>query len=142
MTNEKSRQAVERLALYAVGRGQIEEANMLIALVDQRDALRIRAEKAEAERDDFQSSFELRWKADMRAIQLWQETHPGDDLVWPNHVDLVVWLLGERARLREAILAMDAGLSRLWPRGPVAQGHQDHIEGVDEAWAALRVAVR
>lgn len=51
------------------------------------------------ERDDLQANFDLRWKADMRAIKMWQEAHPGNDLVWPDHADLCVWLLEERERL-------------------------------------------
>lgn len=42
-----------------------------------------------AERD---ASFNLRWKADMRAIKRWQEA-TGRTLVWPDHADLCVWLL-------------------------------------------------
>ena len=45
------------------------------------------------ERDDLQTSFDLRWKADMRAIKAWQTAHPGNDLVWPDHVDLCLWLM-------------------------------------------------
>lgn len=37
--------------------------------------------------------FNLRWKADRRATKRWQEAHPGNDLVWPDHADMVVWLL-------------------------------------------------
>ena len=44
-------------------------------------------------------TFDLRWKADMRAIKRWQAAHPGNDLVWPDHADMVVWLLGEVDRL-------------------------------------------
>ena len=51
------------------------------------------------ERDDLQVNFDLRWKADMRAIKMWQKAHPGNDLVWPDHADLCVWLLEERERL-------------------------------------------
>jgi hypothetical protein len=40
-----------------------------------------------------QASFDLRWKADMRAIKLWQKAHPGKELTWPDQTDLVVWLL-------------------------------------------------
>ena len=41
--------------------------------------------------------FNLRWEADMRAIERWQEAHPGNDLVWPDHTDLVVWLMEQHA---------------------------------------------
>lgn len=42
---------------------------------------------------EHEQSFELRWQADMRAIKRWQAAHPGKDLTWPDHADLVVWLL-------------------------------------------------
>lgn len=49
------------------------------------------AEKEVAEvkrdRDYLQSSADLRWDADMRAIKRWQQAHPGNDLVWPDHAD-------------------------------------------------------
>jgi hypothetical protein len=41
------------------------------------------------------ASFDLRWKADMRAIKAWQ-TKTGRTEVWPDHVDLVLWLLEQR----------------------------------------------
>ena len=39
-----------------------------------------------------QHSFDLRWKADMRAIKRWQAA-TGRTMTWPDHADLVVWLL-------------------------------------------------
>lgn len=39
------------------------------------------------------AQFDVRWAADMRAIKRWQEANPGNDLVWPDHADLVVWLI-------------------------------------------------
>lgn len=47
---------------------------------------------------DLRATFDLRWKAEMRAIGRWQAAHPGKELVWPDHADLVVWLLGELER--------------------------------------------
>lgn len=40
-------------------------------------------------------AFDVRWDADMRAIKRWQAAHPGKELTWPDHADLVVWLLEE-----------------------------------------------
>ena len=37
--------------------------------------------------------FDLRWQADMRAIRRWQAAAPGREQTWPDHADLVVWLL-------------------------------------------------
>lgn len=51
------------------------------------------AEWAVEQIEEHDQSFDLRWKADMRAIKRWQEAHPGNDLTWPDHADLCVWLL-------------------------------------------------
>jgi hypothetical protein len=42
---------------------------------------------------ELQATFDLRWQADQRAIKKWQAAHPGNELVWPDHADMVVWLL-------------------------------------------------
>jgi hypothetical protein len=55
-------------------------------LLDDVDALLVEVE-------EMQASADLRWGADMRAIKRWQEAHPGNDLVWPDHADLCVWLM-------------------------------------------------
>jgi len=36
--------------------------------------------------------FDLRYKADMQAIERWHKAG-NDELVWPDHADLVIWLL-------------------------------------------------
>ncbi len=72
-------------AMPEIAEVQDETAAMILAL---RAAL----DEAERAQDDFQASFDLRWKADMRAIKRWQEKHPKRDKVWPAHADLVVWL--------------------------------------------------
>ena len=50
-------------------------------------------EEVRRERDELQFGFDLRWKADMRAIARWQEAHPERPNIWPDHADLCVWLL-------------------------------------------------
>lgn len=52
-----------------------------------------------AEVEEFQELFDLQWKADQRAIKRWQEAHPGNDLVWPDRADMVVWLMDEHDRM-------------------------------------------
>ena len=58
--------------------------------------------------------FSARWDADQRAIARWQAA-TGRERTWPDHADMVVWLLGEVDRLTrerdEALLA--AGKVRL-----------------------------
>lgn len=43
--------------------------------------------------EEYERSFDLRWKADMRARKRWQDSHPGNDQVWPDRADLIVWLM-------------------------------------------------
>lgn len=42
--------------------------------------------------EESEQSFDIRWRADRRAISRWQKANPGNDLVWPDHADLCVWL--------------------------------------------------
>lgn len=69
--------------------------------IDIFAAKRDMAEAADSLDESDQSS-DLRWKADMRAIKRWQQANPGNDLVWPDHADLVVWLLDQLDGLRLA----------------------------------------
>lgn len=39
--------------------------------------------------------FELHWVSSRRAIKKWQAARPGNDLVWPDRTDLLVWLIEE-----------------------------------------------
>ena len=72
-------------------------------LLVERELESIRADKAEAKLAEMQAEFDLRWKADMRAIEQWKEAHLVSS-VWPDHADMVVWLLA-RADKAEAGLA-------------------------------------
>jgi hypothetical protein len=53
------------------------------------------------ERDDLRATFDVGWAANKRAVKMWQEAHPGNDLVWPDHADLVVWLMEQLVAKRE-----------------------------------------
>ena len=55
--------------------------------------LRRRLTEAQMNLTDMGATFDIRWNADMRAIKRWQEAHPGNELVWPDHADMVVWLM-------------------------------------------------
>ena len=58
----------------------------------RNEQLQVMVTERDAELHDLQATFDLHWDADMRAIKRWQAAHPGNDLVWPDHVDLVMWL--------------------------------------------------
>jgi hypothetical protein len=70
-----------------------------------------RVNRLRAQRDELQDSFDMRWKADMRAIKKWQAANQGNDLVWPDHADLVVWLMAGRDRLRNLLSLAEGKLS-------------------------------
>ncbi|MCK1670352.1 hypothetical protein [Bradyrhizobium sp. 150] len=62
-------------------------------------SLRELVAEAADELETFERSFDLRWKADMRAIKRWQAA-TGRKLTWPDHADLCVWLLEELERVK------------------------------------------
>jgi hypothetical protein len=68
------------------------------------DRLSAKLVEATEERDDLQRTFDLQWEADQRAIKRWQEAHPGNDLVWPDRADMVVWLMEQLASARKAAI--------------------------------------
>lgn len=59
----------------------------------QMSHLRAELEKALQEASEYQTTFNLQWQADQRAIKRWQAAHPGNDLTWPDRADMVVWLM-------------------------------------------------
>lgn len=73
-------------------------------LESARDSAHARIAELESDLADYERTFKLRWSADQRAIKRWQEVNPGNDLVWPDHSDLVIWL-GEEARSNAARIA-------------------------------------
>lgn len=63
---------------------------------------------------DLERTFDLRWKADMRAIERWRTDSPDKrELTLPDHADLVVWLLEKLDALAPGWeAALDAGCGR------------------------------
>ncbi len=55
-------------------------------------SLEARISELEAELVEERSGFDIRWRADMRAIDLWQ-AETGETQKWPDHADLCVWLM-------------------------------------------------
>jgi hypothetical protein len=62
------------------------------AYTSRLESLARRITKLEQELSELQETFDIRWNADMRAIKLWQKK-TGRKNVWPDHVDLVVFLM-------------------------------------------------
>lgn len=82
--------------LDAAIRAKPDDANTLDLLVDARGALQLLADDIR----EHEHSFELRWAADQRAIARWQ-TATGRAFEWPDHADLVVWLLNRIDELEQ-----------------------------------------
>lgn len=101
-----------------------------------------RIKAMEAERDEQSASFELRWKADMRAIKAWQAANPGNELVWPDHADLCVWLLAERDAARQALAAARAEVWEETARAAYQRGTEHIVEYCRERAAAERSKVQ
>lgn len=80
-----------------------------------RRALLSELQETKDDARDLQRTFDLRWKADRRATKLWQEAHPGNDLVWPDHADMVVWLMEELDKWREPAEVTIRRIRDEWP---------------------------
>jgi hypothetical protein len=63
----------------------------------------MRAAAIARDREEDDRGLALRWDADMRAIKRWQAAHPERGEVWPDHADMVVWLLDKWLAMRVAI---------------------------------------
>lgn len=71
-----------------------------------------------AEHAEHEASFELYYKAEMRAIEMWH-AKGGDPKVWPDKAKMTVWLLEENARLRSLADELAAALREMvkWQQG-------------------------
>jgi hypothetical protein len=65
----------------------VSQCQMLIS-TQQSEIKRLGLELGEME-----MTFDLRYAADMRAINRWENEHPGTSRMWPDHADLVIWLM-------------------------------------------------
>ena len=72
---------------------------------------------AERERREHEGSFNIRWKADMRAIKRWQEANGQPDM-WPDHADLCVWLMGQLEEERAYTASLEAAIGAGLPLPP------------------------
>lgn len=66
-----------------------------------------------AERDELQATFDLRWKADMRAIERWRRAFPGRELKQPDHADLCVSLMNQVVDMERDITSVTADRDEL-----------------------------
>ena len=69
----------------------------------------------ENELTELRNTFSLRWNADRRAIKLWQKDHPGQENIWPDHADLVIYLLNKIDLLQDSLNQSQSTTPRLKP---------------------------
>jgi hypothetical protein len=106
------------------------EAALIVALRNAAHALIARARRAdELERSlqtkdaeiarlkdadvEHEASFDLRWKADLRAIERWRGARKDRELIWPDHADLCVNALDWVETAERALKDRDAEVERL-----------------------------
>lgn len=77
----------------------------------ERENARLKVELAEYREDvkEYEATFQMRHKADVRAIKRWRAASPGRDLTLPDHADLVVWLLEQLEQVRANAVLTGAG---------------------------------
>ena len=73
-------------------REAFEDGTVFAVAVATVTELEAYLEDREREIAEHEASFDLRWKASLRAIKRWQAA-TGKELTWPDHTDLCVWLL-------------------------------------------------
>lgn len=56
--------------------------------------------------DELEAVFETQWNAEQRAIKSWQKK-TGKDMSWPDHAEMVEWLLDELDAARAAMEGKD-----------------------------------
>ena len=85
--------------------------------------------------DQLQATFDLSWKADMRAIKRWQADNPGNDLVWPDRADLVVYLLEKMDALQKAVERFEVDLKKTEAENALWRANaRDKAEEADDAF--------
>lgn len=90
---------------------------------------------------ELEQTFNMRWEAQQHAIKRWQDAHPGNDLVWPDHADLIVWLLGEleaaRTLIEELKIARDREKDFYAKERDASADARNRTEALEQRVAAL-----
>ena len=84
-------------------------------LTEENDKLRERVRK-------LQVSLDLQWNSALRAIKQWQAAHPDKANIWPDHKELLLWLMEEVKNEREACAAHITSIGMPLLAGRISQG--------------------
>lgn len=77
-------------------------------MLDKTDSIMVFRIKAEnealkTENKEYELVFDAQWAADQRAIKMWREANPGNDLVWPDGAKLSLWLMEQLEQAKQYI---------------------------------------
>jgi len=75
------------------GAADVDQNALLASLSADLAQAKIELGSLQKEAEDHEKSFDVRQAADMRAIERWRAASPQRELIWPDHADMVVWLL-------------------------------------------------
>ena len=78
----------------------VVNANARLEEKRQAEARVAELEKANAA---WQASFDVYWKSEREALELWQAANPGNELIWPDIKNMTVWLMDRVAELEMAL---------------------------------------
>lgn len=90
-------------------------------------AIREATAPLEARTQELEAGFDLRWEADQRAVKMWHDAG-GDKLEWPDHADLVVWLLGRIDELEATLEDEEASHQETLELWKTARSRADALE--------------
>ena len=63
--------------------------------------------------EELEHIFTVRREAGTRALKMWQDANPGNDLTWPDHADLCVWLMEKVKQAADRIEELEKALARI-----------------------------
>ena len=104
MSNTKElREELERLNDAALSQPDCDPA---IWLRNNASAILDKLKQAE-QAEELQATFDLQWKADMRAVERWRKEKPSErELQMPDRADMCFWLIGQVAELERTVDAL------------------------------------
>jgi len=88
-----------------------ELKDKLAKVTEDRDQIKILLTNARSSENEYRRGFELRWQADERARKRWRDGR-STNIVFPDHVDLVIWLAEQLDEARGSTELADKALER------------------------------
>ena len=76
---------------------------------NQIETLKGEVRRLQTESAEMQGTFDIIQAADMRAIEMWHESHPGTELMQPDHAKMVIYLLGKLDKYKAVAKEAAAG---------------------------------